>query len=233
MTPGGSTAPFAPPYRLDARVGVIAGLWETGSLPALAREVGSTPVSIFERPLGLVMLVDYERVPEELAVTYREVIAAVIVRQGWRHYLWPFDMVLDHSLPVDLGQRYYSLPKRLDPSLRVAWQTGARAASNDVEVVAAVSGIAHQLFGYPARLGGTLATLLGSRWLFALGTERRPFRTAQVALTPRQVGQWCRTDVVQIRGRSLRPLWSQRFERVEVRLGAPHPVADAATDRER
>lgn len=216
--------PFDPPYTLGGSMAVVLGTWDADPpLPDPAALHGYRPVRLFGRPLAVVVASDFQRPPPELPIRYHEVIAAVLLRRGWRLASLPVWMWLDDPVPVELGHRHYSMPKQLDPRLRM--QLSADALRID---------------GAPSLRGRARARVL--RWLLlplsllfglglwafthltpVIGLADTPPRQARVAVTPGGVGRPLSLSRALLGGIGLRALWCQRYAMCETRLGPPEP----------
>lgn len=220
-------APFAPPYVLGGRTTVMIGFVAKDglALPPLPR--GFRPVGVGGRRLVVVVVTDYERVPEELPIRYHEVVFAVVARRGRELVSVPFDMVLDAREPTDLGVLHYGLPKRFDatssfdlgpPGLRVSARAIALRADDAGAVVSACS--------LPARLLATFGVRLFTSNVDVLGAAHPPPRRARIALEPEGSGRVLRVREATFGGVAMTAVWCQAWRRATTHLGAPAPMVD-------
>jgi hypothetical protein len=173
----------------------------------------------------MALVLRYDRPPLDHPVAYSEVIAACAVRHGVRSAAVPFDLVLDDEFFVRAGRRYYHLPKRLDPTLRIDVthdDTGAPElmTATGTDVV------------FEARLGPTkiapadrlVASLMRSltEHSLILGAAEAPVVWTSIPVRP-EASTARAIDVTRLTvgGRTLRPLYGQFWASISITVSAP------------
>ena len=221
MPDSGGLPPFRPPYELAGRCLAIVGLWER---PAPAAH-GFAPIRVAGRPLGMVVVSDFEHPPEAMPIRYREVIAAQVARRGADVVVLPFDMILDEPLPVDLGREHYALPKRFDPTITVELEGARRTVrATEVDVEALAHGPLLRVCALPVRVVFSLAMRLVTSSVDVLGVASEPARRARIALRPQGIGDGLRVKRGIVGGAGIRSLWSQSWQFTSTWLGPPRAL---------
>lgn len=224
MTEVSDLPPFEPPYDLSGRCFVLAGAW-AGDVPAPSAE-GFRLVRFLGRPAAVVIACDYERPPPELGVRYREVIAATVARRGLDLVALPFDMALDHTLPVTLGHEHYGLPKRFDGSLAVTFEGGhLRARGDGLDLEAARLGGLGQVAGWPLRAFAAQVVHAVTANVDVLGAAPPPAKRARIVLRPDGAGEGYGPPRGTVGGARLVGAWAQAWRWTSTWLGPPRPGA--------
>ncbi|MBC7171084.1 MAG: hypothetical protein H5U40_01580 [Polyangiaceae bacterium] len=203
---------------------LLVGTWaEDPPLSPLLRAArGFEPVELIGQKAGVLWVSDFDEPPAEMPVRYREVIAAVLCRRGLALGALPFEMVLDATLPTELGHLHYGLPKRFDAEMRVSIDTESPFVhAEGVRIEARVCSAATQVAALPLRAAFAIGARLFTATVPAIGAADPPARRAFVALRPSGLGRAVVVSHAEVGGVALRPLFAVRYAHVRTRLGAP------------
>lgn len=176
---------FHPPYRLGAFGCALLGTWSGAPAPPPSSG-GFEPLRVFGRPLGAALVLRYDRPPPDHPTPYSEIILAHVVRRGLELAVMPFDLVLDDAFFVEAGVRYYHLPKRLDPTLRLDVQSDGEGRPQTMTATA--NGLSFSASFAPTLPG---VTPLASRFVRiatelvpVIGSSSLPLLRATIAVIP-------------------------------------------------
>jgi hypothetical protein len=179
---------FNPPYWLAGSGLVSWAFKKTLSLEfkeQLKRE-NLTPVKVFGHYFCLVIASHYTDVPAH-PDPYQEVILSVLALKNLKIYAVPWALYLDSEFHVELGRKYYSLPKHLDKSMCVRFSENLFfCEGKNFTIKGELPGTLSRLLCLP--LSCTVSTLvkLATRLFPVVGMiDGQESKVAQIPLTPR------------------------------------------------
>lgn len=179
---------FNPPYTLVGTVSISFCVLRSSENFPLPELDGYTNLKTLRLGTWIpVMVVSSHWEPHPLhPVPYNEMIMSIFGYYRWRPYSVPIALYLDDPFHVDLGRKYYHLPKYLVPDLVVKkcreFLT-VQSEKNDIYL----SGIASilQILFWPFSILLSLAVIIGTTLIPLLGVSEKPFIKSHINLHPR------------------------------------------------